>query len=382
MRRRIAVDARTVYSPVRRGIGKTLVDLYRHLARRCPDWSFLMIHRGTGDLDDPFADEANVSNVSVEMRGDRWNLWEQVRLPLVARAWKADVLHCPANTAPRFPGVPLVATIHDLIPLDFNDDDRFTRRWEREVGYAARRARRIMTPSAYTRDRIVEHYRVPVQRIVVNPWAPDSTSVRVGSAAVIDAVREKYGLRAGQPYILALGAADPRKNSRRILDAWAGMPHEARESGALLMVGLQGPILEELRSSLRERVPEGGWSLTGFAAEADMPALMSGARALCYPSLSEGFGLPILDAFACGTPVITSKVTSLPEVAGDAAVLVDALDVDAIREAMVDLVVDPALGSRLVDRGRRRLASYSWERCAQTAAEALASASDTPGPHS
>jgi glycosyltransferase involved in cell wall biosynthesis len=369
---RVAVDARTVFSAHRRGTGKNLVDLYRHVARLRPDWSFLMIHRDHDATDNPYEGLSNVTHTAVEMRGDRWHWWEQVRLPLAARTWRADVLHSPANTAARFPLVPLLATIHDLIPLDIGAPSAATIRWEREVGYAARGARRILTPSAYTRDRIVAHYGVPPTRIVVNPWAPDTGCRRVDDAGCIDEVRERYGLRSGQPYLLAFGAADPRKNARRILEAWAGLEPAVRDRAALLMVGLQGPILEELRGLMRLRARDGDWSLMGFAAEADIPALLSGAVALVYPSLSEGFGLPILDAFACGAPVITSQSTSLPEVAGDAAILVDPTDTTAIRRAMRDVVVDSSLADTLVERGRKRLANYSWERCARTVADVLA----------
>src|SRR5690606_13395413 len=141
---RIAVDARTVYRPVRRGTGKNLIDLYRRMARQRSDWSFLMIHGQAGG-DDPFAGESNIRAVRVDIPGDRWHLWDHVRLPLAARAWRADVLHAPANTAPRFPLVPLVVTIHDLIPLDIVTDRAAVRRWEREVGYGAHGSRWIIT---------------------------------------------------------------------------------------------------------------------------------------------------------------------------------------------------------------------------------------------
>jgi glycosyltransferase involved in cell wall biosynthesis len=370
---RVAVDARTVYSPVRRGTGKNLIDLYRRVARQQPGWSFLMIHRNAG-VDDPFHDEPNIEAVAVDMPGDRWHLWEHVRLPLTARAWKADVLHAPANTAPRRSLVPLVVTIHDLIPLDTAADPATARRWEREVGYGARRARRIITPSAYTRARIIDHFGVPGDRIVVNPWAPDTSAVRVEDEAEHDRVRRRYGLADRQPYVLAFGASDPRKNTQRILDAWVAMGAGARRQAALLVVGIQGPILDEWRRAMASRLPEGNWSLMGFADEADMPALLSGALAVCYPSLSEGFGLPVLDAFACGTPVITSTVTSLPEVAGDAALLVDPTDTAAIGRAMADLIARPDLADSLRERGRRRLALYSWDRCARTVAETLTAA--------
>jgi glycosyltransferase involved in cell wall biosynthesis len=111
-----------------------------------------------------------------------------------------------------------------------------------------------------------------------------------------------------------------------------------------------------------------------FAAEEDLPALLSGATALCYPSISEGFGLPVLDAFACGTPVITSNSTSLPEVAADAALLVDPTDVSAIRRAIEQVSASADLRRTLRERGTRRLQDFSWDRCAHTAAQALASA--------
>ncbi|MCC7044031.1 MAG: glycosyltransferase family 4 protein [Acidobacteria bacterium] len=371
---RVAVDARTVYSAVRRGTGKNLIDLYRCVARLRPDWSFLMIHRRGFEGDDPFAEAPNIAAVGVEMPGDRWHAWQHVRLPLAARAWKADVLHAPANTAPRFPLVPLVVTIHDLIPLDIVANSVASRRWEREVGYGVSRARRILTPSVYTRDRLVGHYGVQPGKIVVNPWAPDSSLVRIEDPAEIDRVRQRYGLRLGQPYVLCFGAADPRKNTRRVLEAWSRIDPAVRHRAALLVVGLDGAALQPLREWMSSLLPEGGWSLAGFADEADMPALISGATALCYPSLSEGFGLPVLDAFACDTPVITSRATSLPEVAGDAAVLVDPTDTEAIGRAMADLITRPELARDLRARGRRRLEEYSWDRCARTAIDTLAAA--------
>jgi glycosyltransferase involved in cell wall biosynthesis len=198
--------------------------------------------------------------------------------------------------------------------------------------------------------------------------------VRVDDPSEIDRVRVRYGLSAGRPYVLAFGAADPRKNTRRILRAWAGLDLGVRERTGLLIVGLQGPILEELRAEARAIAPEGACVLAGFAEESDLPALMSGAEALCYPSLSEGFGLPVLDAFACGTPVLTSTTTSLPEVAGEAALLVDPMDTDAIREALRQMVTRPDVRETLRARGTERLELFSWERCAKTAASVLAEA--------
>ena len=371
---RVAVDARTAYSPIRRGTGKNLIDLYRRIAWLYPDWEFLMFHRRGGGGDDPFAGEPNIVARVIEIRGDRWNLWEQGRLPWAARQAGAAVLHAPANTAPGVPLVPLVVTIHDLIPLDRDSHQPATGRWAANVGRAARVARRILTPSQYTRGRLVERFGISADKVVVNHWAPDGGCCAVTDHAALDAARERHGLRPGQPYLFGFGASDPRKNTRRIIEAWAGLPAAIRSNLSLLLVGLQEPALSEARARAEALAPDGGWSLRPFAREEDIAALLSGATALCYPSLSEGFGLPVLDAFACGTPVITSNSTSLPEVAGDAALLVDPTDVPAIRQAIEQVATSAALRQELRQRGHARLAAFSWDRCARTAAGVLTSA--------
>jgi glycosyltransferase involved in cell wall biosynthesis len=368
---RVAVDARTVYSARRRGTGKNLIDLYRRVARLQPDWRFIMFHRRGPVPADPFADEPNVTPMPIDIMGDHWNLWEQVRLPIAARASGVSVLHCPANTAPAVPLVPLVVTIHDLIPLDMSPESGAAQAWAATVARGARRARRIITPSSYTKDAIAQRFGIPSTKIVVNHWAPDAACTRVEDAAAIDAARLRYGLATGQGYAFGFGASDPRKNTMRIIDAWAALGPTLRQQLGLLLVGLQEPFLTEARARAAALAPEGGWSLVPFAAEEDLPALMTGATLLCYPSLSEGFGLPVLDAFACGTPVVTSATTSLPEVAGDAAILVDPTDVGAIREAMTRIATSEALHAELRALGYARLRAFSWDRCARTAATVL-----------
>jgi glycosyltransferase involved in cell wall biosynthesis len=330
-----------------------------------------MLHRQQEVRDDPFADMPNIAHRYVDIGGDRWNAWQRVRLPMAARSARADVLHAPANTAPPFPLVPMVVTIHDLIPIDFGPPTEETRRWRRDVAVGARKARRIITPSTYTKERLIEQFGVDDRKITVNPWAPDTSCRAVTDAGRLAAVRERYGM-GGRPYLFGFGAADPRKNTPRILEAWAGLDAAVRDRMGLLLVGLEDEkSLAEMRALASRLAPGGGWSLTGFAPEADLPALMSGSVGVCYVSLREGFGLPILDAFACGAPVITSATTSLPEVAGDAALIVDPEDVSAIRAAMQSLATDDALRARLRERGAERLPAFSWERCARTAAGVL-----------
>jgi glycosyltransferase involved in cell wall biosynthesis len=189
------------------------------------------------------------------------------------------------------------------------------------------------------------------------------------------AARKTVGLpEDGRPYVLAFGAIDPRKNTAGVIDAWRRMPAAVRDSARLLIVGMQAEALSGFREIARSAVPDGGIVVHGFVAETEMAALLTGAVALCYPSRSEGFGLPILEAFACGTPVIASASTSLPEVAGDAALLVDPDDPAAIAGALADVLSSADTRDRLRAAAATRLALFSWERCARTMASVLESA--------
>lgn len=362
---RVLVDARTVFAAQRRGTGKNLVDLYSTLAVRRPTWEFVMAHLRPAE--NPFADYANIRTKQMDAPGDRYDTWENIRLPIFALMRGADVVHCPANSAPRVSITPVVATIHDLIAFDA-EPLVGTLRWRRRVRRAAASATHIVTPSEFSRQAIVARLGVPPERITVNAWAPDRKLSRVEDAAQQAEAAGKYGVPRGKQYVLSFGAADPRKNSRRILDAWSRVPVTARQDVVLLMVGFQKEILGDAREIAASACPDGSAIIGPFAAEDDMNALISGALCLCYPSLSEGFGLPVLDGFACETPVITSTTTSLPEVAGDAAILVDPTSTAAVSDALQLLLTCPDERARLIEAGRERVAGFTWDRCADTIA--------------
>jgi glycosyltransferase involved in cell wall biosynthesis len=362
----LCLDARTVFSPTRRGTGKNLIDLYRRVAEKRPDWRFVMFHQADGP-DDPFAGLANVEHRRIDIPGDRFGLWQQVRLPLAARGAGATFLHCPANTAPRWPLVPMIVTIHDLIFLEPEFTTPALQKLGRNVAAGARKARRILTPSEYSKGEIVKAFGVSADKVMVNPWAADAACRKVTDPAELNRVRLKYGLAEDRPFVFGFAASDPRKNTARILQAWADLPSTARGDSAIVLVGIQGSALAAFREEARRHGVADSCLLHGFASEPEVRALLSGARMLCYPSLSEGFGLPILDAFACDTPVLTSRTTSMPEVAGDAAVLVDPRDASSIRDGLVRLLSDEAFGEELRRRGRERLKEYTWEACAERA---------------
>jgi glycosyltransferase involved in cell wall biosynthesis len=307
----------------------------------------------------------------IDIRGDRWNAWQDVRLPFAARAVGATVLHCPANTTPWVTLTPTIVTIHDLIPVETEAGSPFARHWLRRVRRASRVARAVVTPSDYSRQAIIGRLGVPAEKITVNGWAPDRGCTRNTARALVEEARCRHGIPPGARYVLAFGAADPRKNTAGLIEAWRRVSPEARANAVLLIVGLQPGSLERYQALAADRLQDGSCLVQGFAAEEEMTALLTGAEMLCYPSKAEGFGLPVLDAFACGTPVITSTTTSLPEVAGEAARLVDPDSVDAIAAALADLLTSAAARADLQAKGYQRLAKFSWERCADTIAHVV-----------
>ncbi|NLF30013.1 MAG: glycosyltransferase family 4 protein [Planctomycetes bacterium] len=365
---KLAVDARTIFRAERRGTGKNLIDLVRHVAALRPGWEIVLFHRRDG-VENPLADLPNVRACPIEMPGDRWDLWQQVRLPWAAWRAGADVLHCPANTAPRRCPVRRVLTIHDLIPMDrrFNPDG--AEAWAAEVTRAARGAAAILTPSAFTAELVQRVLGVPADKITVNWWAPDAACRRITDDGALTAVRAKYGLDAEGRWVLAFGGADPRKNTSGLLDAWAAIDRPVRAGWSLLVVGL-GP--EDRQRFERRTVAldiAGRCRLEGFADEADLPALISAADVMAYPSLSEGFGLPIVDAFVCGTAVLTSRTTSMPEIAGEAAELVDPDDTGDIARGLAALMAEPERRARCAASGLERAKLFSWDATARRAIE-------------
>ena len=240
--------------------------------------------------------------------------------------------------------------------------------------FIARSANKVLADSEATRQDLVSRYQVAADRISVVYPGRDETLAPVDNLALLAEVRERYGL--AESYLLYVGTLHPRKNLARLVRAFglvAGSPAATFQSPVsnlqLVLAGQKGWLYKDLLTEVRRLGLEDRVLLTGYVPKDDLAALLSGAQAFIYPSLYEGFGLPVLEAMACGTPVVCSNVSSLPEVAGDAALLVDPLDVEAIAQAILDLIADDSVGRELVARGYRQIECFSWRRCAQEALE-------------
>ncbi|WP_272976325.1 glycosyltransferase family 4 protein [Deinococcus geothermalis] len=268
------------------------------------------------------------------------------------------LLWSPANTGPLKVRRQVV-TMHDAATLDHPEwfERKFAAWYRFLLPRLANRVQRVITVSEYSRHRLVAQTGIPHSKVTVIPLAADAR-FRTYERPALEAALRIWGL-SETPYLLAVGSLEPRKNLGTLFQAWEAW--EGRPVGLqLAVVGAGNKVFSGAGFG---QVPQ-GVNLLGRVSDEVLPLLYAGAEAFLYPSLYEGFGLPPLEAMASGTPVVTSNVTSLPEVVGDAALTVDPRDALALRDAMRRVVTDTALASELRVRGLHRAAHYSWEKTA------------------
>jgi glycosyltransferase involved in cell wall biosynthesis len=287
-------------------------------------------------------------------------LWMQVRLPGLARRAGAALLWSPANAGPVHAEAHVV-TIQDAAvfagPQWFSRGFRLY--YRALLPMLGRRAKVVLTSSEFSRAELIRHRVAPAERIEVIPCG-------VGAAFRQDAPAGRWAER--RPFVLALGRRDPRKNIGAILRAWSLLPTGVRSGVRLLLAGSgEGPFA----STGRDPLP-GGVEAIGRVHEDELPGLYRAAEAFVYVSLYEGFGLPPLEAMACGTPVLASRVASIPEVCGDAAAYVDPLDPSDIAAGLEAVLTDAGLRSRLRAAGMARAAAFRWDTAARRTLEVFA----------
>ncbi len=328
------------------------------------------VQRYTAELVARFANHLEtVSPPARFSRGLPGHLWEQLLLPQLAGR---KLLWSPANTGPLLVKNQ-VLSLHDLSAIEH--PEWFTSPFAHWYGFLlprlAHRVISITTMSEFTKSRVVDLWNIAPEKVVVIPGGTDRHFAPVNNS---QAVSKTQGMPS-EHYFLALGSLEPRKNLVRLLQAWdlvqASLPAEIW----LVLAGAKGKVNIFKDAGLASIPPR--VYLPGYVPDDVLAALYSGALAFIYPSLYEGFGLPPLEAMACGTPVITSNTTSLPEVVGDAALLVDPYDIEAIAQAIKQLAENNEMRTQLINRGFFRAGQLTWEKCAQQTWQVLMKFSKT-----
>jgi len=297
-------------------------------------------------------------------------LWTHVRLSWEMATRPPDVLFVPAHVLPIVHPKRSVVTVHDLGYLYYPQaHTRWSRAYLRwSTCYNARSAAHVIADSQVTQRDLLQHCQAAPARVsVVYPGCDSNPSFRGESEAA--AILERYGIP--KPYVIYVGTLQPRKNLGRLLDAFAQAIGAKGSATHLAIVGKPGWLFQPLFTQVQQLGLDKRVHFTGYVPQEDLTALLQYAQAFVLPSLYEGFGLPVLEAMACGTPVICSNASSLPEVAGDAAILVDPQDTAQLAQALLCVLQDAELRRDLSQRGLRQAKRFPWEECARQTLEVL-----------
>ena len=361
--KRIALDLRRIRNP---GIGRYMKCLAEALLARDPEDEYLLIMLpGTEEM--ITAPAVHAEKLSVDLK--YYSIREQIELPRLLRARGVDLLHSPHFMLPLRRACPSLVTIHDVIYLACKEDlpSRLGRFYYRAMMAAAvRAADRIITDSEFSKHDIMRRLNAGASQIEVIYPAVAPQFRKITDEARLQQVRSVYGIRG--EYLLYTGIFKPRKNHAGLLRAFRHLLRIAGDA-QLVIAGPASEAVAELRCLAGDLGIAANVVFTGFVEELHLPALYSGAHLYACPSLYEGFGFTVLEAMACGVPVVCSTETSLPEVAGDAALYADPRNPERFGRALAEVWTNCELRDRLVQKGHKNLQRFSWAQTAeQTAA--------------
>lgn len=356
---RIGIDATMIFDSKPTGFGMYTINIVNQLSKLHEDTVVWAI-----DSSNLRIQKSKIRTVLQSFRFFGKNLyqlrpfWVEFVLPRLLRQEGVDVLYATIPGEMTYCPIPQVVTVHDLIPLTYPEDAPLGVQWNYKfrVPRILRKAAAIIADSDYTRDDILKWYRINPKKIhtVYLGYDPEHFFPRHQAE-----VLERYGLQQ-KKYILSVGNAQPRKNLIRLVEAFAAIkgkiPHK------LVLIGPKAPEdLQKLSAKIESLRVNDRVMVLNYISYQVLPFFYSGADLFAYVSLYEGFGLPIIEAMACGTPVLASNTTSIPEVAGDAAVLVDPTDTDAIKHAIISTTTSKNRLKELSEKGLTRCSEFSWQ---------------------
>jgi alpha-1,3-rhamnosyl/mannosyltransferase len=367
-RLRVILNVDAITAPLT-GIGRYALELARGLAHHAAiaELKLYSAYRWVDDPTHALAANRAIATIrrNVPFKAQALELYQQLRSRLFrlhTRRLRGFVLHTPNYVLMPFDG-PALTTVHDLSWLSYPDAHPVerVRFLDRHLPETLARANLVLTDSEFIAAEIASRFALPRAKIRAIPLGVDA-AYRPRTAEEMLATLAKYGLEHSA-YLLVVATLEPRKNLARLVRAYAALPTATKTRHPLVIVGARGWLSQELERTIAPLEAAGAVRRLGYVAEDELPLIYAGAHAFAFPSLYEGFGLPVLEAMASGVPVLTSNVSSLPEVAGDAALLVDPNDETALREGLARLLDDSAWRTEATARGIARSRYYPWSRC-------------------
>jgi glycosyltransferase involved in cell wall biosynthesis len=369
---RIALDLRKIESS---GIGRYMRSIVGALLREGPEHEYLLfVPTGSEHLLNLNGSGAKVLAVDVPY----YSIREQFSIPLLLAKHRVDLFHSPHFVVPAIRPCPVVVNIHDVIYMARKDElnSRLGRLYYRcMMPMAAHWSTSVITSCEYTKREILRHLNANPDKIFVVPYGIDSRFRPVTDTGTLDVVRKKYGV--SNDYILYVGIYRGRKNHAGLLHAFQHFINDGH-SAQLVIAGPTNEGTAEMKSLAAALGIQDRMVLTGFVADEDLPALYSGARVYACPSLAEGFGLTVIEAMACGTPVLSAENSALLEAGGSAALFADITDPQIFAHALGRLFRDDALRREVIDLGFKHSQRFSWTRAAQDTLKIYAAAVRRP----
>lgn len=360
----IGIDA-TALPPQPVGAGNYIIQLIRALAELGEETHYIVFAQPHGRELIGLAEQDSLRFELVnEMQPAERLMWEQTRFPNLLRSSGVDLLHSLHYTMPLHHPVKQVVTLHDMTYFLYPALHTFSKRhfFRAFIRLSGKRADALLADSESTRQDAIRLAGIPAGKITTTPLGVTAEFAPLEDTAVLRRVAEKYQLP--ERFILFVGLLEPRKNVITLLRAF--QEERAQLQGRrLVIVGRKGWMYNQLQQIVDELNLGLDVHFTGYVDQADLPAVYNLADVFVYPSIYEGFGLPVLEAMACGTPVITTNVSSMPEITGDAGILVPPEDPSALGSALRSLLADPTRRQKVAKEGLERAATFTWRRTAQ-----------------
>jgi glycosyltransferase involved in cell wall biosynthesis len=359
----IGIEAQRISRKKKHGMDIVAIELIRQLQTIDHENQYVIFIKD--DEDNSVIKETKNFKI-VKIKSAPYPYWEQVLLPAEIKKNKIDLLHCTSNTAPIYASVPTVITLHDIIYLEkvnftkgtlYQIFGNFYRRWN--VPKVVKNASKILTVSDYERDRILQHFNFSKEQVVTAYNGVGDAFKKIEDVTLLQAIKKKYDLP--DEYVFFLGNTDPKKNVEGVLKSLSVLRKQNKLSFRLLMLDIDRNYLQSLAAKIGDPEILNHITFCGYVPNYELPAIYSMAKLFLYPSLRESFGIPILEAMACGIPVITSNTSSMPEVAGDAAIKVDPYNPEEIAVAIDNLINDNGKREEISAKGLARAAQFTWK---------------------
>jgi glycosyltransferase involved in cell wall biosynthesis len=360
----IGIEAQRISRKKKHGMDIVAIELIKQLQVLDKENQYFIFIKDDED-NDIIKDTDNFKVVKI--KSAPYPYWEQVLLPAELKKHKVDLVHCTSNTAPIYADVPpTVITLHDIIYLEklnfskgtlYQIFGNFYRRWN--VPRVVRKASKILTVSEYERQRILQHFKLPDDQVVTVYNGVGESFKKIDDASTLQDIKKKYNLP--DEYIFFLGNTDPKKNVEGVLKSLSILRKENKLTFQLLMLDINRDYLQNLASRIGDTEVLNHITFCGYVPNYELPAIYSMAKVFLYPSLRESFGIPLLEAMACGVPVITSNTSSMPEVAADAAIRINPTNPAEIAAAIDNLLNDTDMQQQLITKGFERVNQFTWK---------------------